>query len=328
MSIFARVAGTGSYLPELRLTNQDLVERLAKTGLETSDEWIKTRSGISARHFAAENELTSDLAVKAAEAALSSAGITSEDLDLIILATSTPDHLGGFPSTACVVQDKLGAHTSCAAFDVQAVCAGFTYALAIADAFIRSGSYKKVLVIGAETFSRILNFQDRGTCVLFGDGAGAVVLEASKEAGILSTALHADGSQRDILCVPGRAGNGEVHGSPFMTMDGQAVFKLAVKVLEQVAHEALDKANLRPEQIDWLVPHQANMRIMEGTAKKMGMSMDKVIVTVHEHGNTSAASIPLALDSGVRSGQIKRGQHLLLEGVGGGFAWGAVAIKY
>lgn len=328
MSIFARVAGTGSYLPELRLTNQDLVERLAKNGLETSDEWIKTRSGISARHFAAENELTSDLAVKAAQAALSSAGITSEDLDLIILATSTPDHLGGFPSTACVVQDKLGAHTSCAAFDVQAVCAGFTYALAIADAFIRSGSYKKVLVIGAETFSRILNFQDRGTCVLFGDGAGAVVLEASKEAGILSTALHADGSQRDILCVPGRSGNGEVHGSPFMTMDGQAVFKLAVKVLEQVAHEALDKANLKPEQIDWLVPHQANIRIMEGTAKKMGMSMDKVIVTVHEHGNTSAASIPLALDSGVRSGQIKRGQHLLLEGVGGGFAWGAVAIKY
>ena len=328
MSIYARVAGTGSYLPTLRLSNQDLVERLAKNGLETSDEWITTRSGISARHFAAENELTSDLAVKAAQAALTSAGITSADLDLIILATSTPDHLGGFPSTACVVQDKLGAHTSCAAFDVQAVCAGFTYALAIADAFIRSGSYKKVLVIGAETFSRILNFQDRGTCVLFGDGAGAVVLEASNEAGILSTALHADGSQRDILCVPGRAGNGEVHGSPFMTMDGQAVFKLAVKVLEQVAHEALDKANLKPEQIDWLVPHQANIRIMEGTAKKMGMSMDKVIVTVHEHGNTSAASIPLALDSGVRSGQIKRGQHLLLEGVGGGFAWGAVAIKY
>ena len=328
MSIFARVAGTGSYLPEQRLTNQDLVERLAKTGLETSDEWITTRSGISARHFAAENELTSDLAVKAAEAALTSAGLTSEDLDLIILATSTPDHLGGFPSTACVVQDKLGAHTACAAFDVQAVCAGFTYALAIADAFIRSGSFKKVLVIGAETFSRILDFQDRGTCVLFGDGAGAVVLEASQEPGILSTALHADGSQRDILCVPGRAGNGEVHGSPFMTMDGQAVFKLAVKVLEQVAHEALEKANLKPEQIDWLVPHQANIRIMEGTAKKMGMSMDKVIVTVHEHGNTSAASIPLALDAGVRSGQIQRGQHLLLEGVGGGFAWGAAVLKY
>jgi 3-oxoacyl-[acyl-carrier-protein] synthase-3 len=328
MSIYARVAGTGSYLPELRLSNQDLVERLAKNGLETSDEWITTRSGISARHFAAENELTSDLAVKAAESALSSAGLSSSDLDLIILATSTPDHLGGFPSTACVVQDKLGAHTACAAFDIQAVCAGFTYALATADAFIRCGTYKKVLVIGAETFSRILDFQDRGTCVLFGDGAGAVVLEASKEAGILSTALHADGSQRDILCVPGRAGNGEVHGSPFMTMDGQAVFKLAVKVLEQVAYEALEKANLKPEQIDWLVPHQANIRIMEGTAKKMGMSMDKVIVTVHEHGNTSAASIPLALDSGVRSGQIKRGQYLLLEGVGGGFAWGAVVLKY
>lgn len=328
MSIYARVAGTGSYLPAQRLTNQDLVERLAKTGLETSDEWITTRSGIAARHFAAENELTSDLAVKAAQAALSSAGISSSDLDLIILATSTPDHLGGFPSTACVVQDKLGAHTACAAFDVQAVCAGFTYALATADAFIRCGSYQKVLVIGAETFSRILDFQDRGTCVLFGDGAGAVVLEASSEPGILSTALHADGSQRDILCVPGRSGNGSVHGSPFMTMDGQAVFKLAVKVLEQVAHEVLEKANLKPEQIDWLVPHQANIRIMEGTAKKMGMSMDKVIVTVHEHGNTSAASIPLALDCGVRSGQIQRGQHLLLEGVGGGFAWGAVALKY
>jgi 3-oxoacyl-[acyl-carrier-protein] synthase-3 len=328
MSIFARVAGTGSYLPEQRLTNQDLVERLAKSGLETSDEWITTRSGISARHFAAEHELTSDLAVKAAQAALTSAGITSEDLDLIILSTSTPDHLGGFPSTACVVQDKLGAHTACAAFDVQAVCAGFTYAIATADAFIRCGSYKKVLVIGAETFSRILDFQDRGTCVLFGDGAGAVVLEASNEPGILATALHADGSQRNILCVPGRAGNGEVHGSPFMTMDGQAVFKLAVKVLEQVAHEVLEKAHLKPEQIDWLVPHQANIRIMEGAAKKMGMSMDKVIVTVHEHGNTSAASIPLALDAGVRSGQIQRGQYLLLEGVGGGFAWGAIALKY
>ena len=328
MSTFARVAGTGSYLPEQRLTNQDLVERLAKNGLETSDEWISTRSGISARHFASKDELTSDLAVKAAQAALASAGITSEDLDLIILSTSTPDHLGGFPSTACVVQDKLGAHNACAAFDVQAVCAGFTYALATADAFIRTGSYKKVLVIGAETFSRILDFQDRTTCVLFGDGAGAVVLEASNEPGILATALHADGSQRNILCVPGRAGNGEVHGSPFMTMDGQAVFKLAVKVLEQVAHEVLEKANLKPEQIDWLVPHQANIRIMEGTAKKMGMSMDKVIVTVHEHGNTSAASIPLALDAGVRSGQIQRGQYLLLEGVGGGFAWGAVALKY
>ena len=303
MNTYSHVAGTGSYLPALRLTNQDLVERLAKSGLETSDEWIVTRSGISARHFAADNQLTSDLAVEAAKAALISAGLTSSDLDLIILATSTPDHLGGFPSTACVVQDKLGAHTQCAAFDVQAVCAGFTYALAIADAFIRTGTYKKVLVLGAETFSRILDFQDRTTSVLFG-------------------------SQRDILCVPGRAAQGGVEGSAFLTMDGPAVFKLAVKVLEQVAHEALDKANLKPEQIDWLVPHQANIRIMEGTARKMGMSMDKVIVTVHEHGNTSAASIPLALDAGIRSGQIQRGQHLLLEGVGGGFAWGAVAIKY
>jgi len=328
MSTYARVAGTGSYLPELRLTNQDLVERLAKTGLETSDEWITTRSGISARHFAADNELTSDLAVKAAQAALDSAKSSAQEINLIILATSTPDHLGGFPSTACVVQDKLGAHNQCAAFDVQAVCAGFSYALAIADAFIRTGTYKKVLVIGAETFSRILDFNDRTTCVLFGDGAGAVVLEASSEPGILSSALHADGSQRDILCVPGRAVRGGVEGSAFMTMDGQAVFKLAVKVLEQVAIEAIDKAGLKPEQIDWLVPHQANIRIMEGTARKMGMSMDKVIVTVHEHGNTSAASIPLALDAGVRSGQIQRGQHLLLEGVGGGFAWGAVVLKY
>lgn len=328
MTVYSRVLGTGSYLPAERLTNHDLVERLAKIGLETSDEWIKTRSGISARHFAAANELTSDLAVKAAQAALKSAGIESSDLDLIILATSTPDHLGGFPSTACVVQDKLGAHNHCAAFDVQAVCAGFTYALAIADAFIRIGTYKKVMVLGAETFSRILNFQDRTTSVLFGDGAGAVILEASAEPGILSAALHADGSQRDILCVPGRATNGGVEGAAFLTMDGPAVFKLAVKVLEQVAHEALEKANLKSEQIDWLVPHQANIRIMEGTARKMGMSMDKVIVTVHEHGNTSAASIPLALDAGIRSGQIKRGQHLLLEGVGGGFAWGAVTIKY
>ena len=328
MNMYSRVAGTGSYLPEQRLSNQDLVERMAKMGLETSDEWIYTRSGILARHFAAENELTSDLAVKAAQAALESAGFSVDDLDLIILATSTPDHLGGFPSTACVVQDKLGAQTHCAAFDVQAVCAGFVYALSIADAFIRSGTYKRVLVIGAETFSRILDFKDLTTSVLFGDGAGAVILEASAEPGVLSIALHADGSQRDILCVPGRATQGGIEGSAFMTMDGRAVFKLAVKVLEQVALEALEKANLKSDQIDWLVPHQANIRIMESTARKMGMSMDKVIVTVQEHGNTSAASIPLALDYGIRSGQIQRGQHLLLEGVGGGFAWGAVVLKY
>ena len=302
MTIHSRIAGTGSYLPALRLSNDDLVARLAKSGLDTSDEWIKTRSGIEARHFASDDELTSDLGMKAALAAMASANCTAADLDLIILATSTPDHLGGFPSTACVIQDKLGAHHGCAAFDVQAVCAGFMYAMAVADAMIRTGSYRKVLVIGAEVFSRILDFQDRTTCVLFGDGAGAVILEASSEPGILASALHADGSQ--------------------------AVFKLAVKVLEQVAHEVRDRANLKAEQIDWLVPHQANIRIMEGTARKMGMSMDKVIVTVSEHGNTSAASIPLALDAGVRSGQIQRGQHLLLEGVGGGFAWGAVVLKY
>jgi 3-oxoacyl-[acyl-carrier-protein] synthase III len=325
---YARLAGTGSYLPEQRISNDDLVVRLAKDGLETSDEWIQTRSGISARHFAADHELTSDLAVKAAQAALQSASCDVSQIDLIILATSTPDHLGGFPSTACVIQDKLGARHGCAAFDVQAVCAGFSYALSIADAFIRAGVYQKILVIGAEVFSRILDFKDRTTCVLFGDGAGAVVLEASDQPGILASALHADGSQRDILCVPGRAICGGIDGSPFLKMDGQAVFKLAVKVLEQVANEVLEKANMTADQIDWLVPHQANIRIMEGTARKMGMSMDKVIVTVAEHGNTSAASIPLALDTGIRSGQIQRGQHVLLEGVGGGFAWGAVILRY
>ncbi len=325
---YARLAGTGSYLPEQRISNDDLVVRLAKDGLETSDEWIQTRSGISARHFAADHELTSDLAVKAAQAALQSASCDVSQIDLIILATSTPDHLGGFPSTACVIQDKLGARHGCAAFDVQAVCAGFSYALSIADAFIRAGVYQKILVIGAEVFSRILDFKDRTTCVLFGDGAGAVVLEASDQPGILASALHADGSQRDILCVPGRAICGGIDGSPFLKMDGQAVFKLAVKVLEQVANEVLEKANMTADQIDWLVPHQANIRIMEGTARKMGMSMDKVIVTVSEHGNTSAASIPLALDTGIRSGQIQRGQHVLLEGVGGGFAWGAVILRY
>lgn len=325
---FARLAGTGSYLPEQRVSNDDLVVRLAKDGLETSNEWIYTRSGISARHFAADHELTSDLAVKAAQAALQSASCDVSEIDLIILATSTPDHLGGFPSTACVVQDKLGIRHGCAAFDVQAVCAGFSYALSIADAFIRAGAHQKILVVGAEVFSRILDFQDRTTCVLFGDGAGAVVLEASDQPGILASALHADGSQRDILCVPGRAICGGIDGSPYLQMDGQSVFKLAVKVLEQVANEVLEKANMTADQIDWLVPHQANIRIMEGTARKMGMSMDKVIVTVAEHGNTSAASIPLALDTGIRSGQIQRGQHVLLEGVGGGFAWGAVILRY
>ena len=265
---------------------------LAKRGIETSDDWIFTRSGIQSRHFAAENEMTSDLAAKAALAALDMAKLTPQDIDLIILATSTPDNLGGFPSTACVVQDKLGIKNNCAAFDVQAVCSGFIYGIHLADALIRSGSNQRVLIIGAETFSRILNFDDRTTCVLFGDGAGAVVLEASDQPGILSTALHADGSYRDILCVPGTTKAGEIEGSAFLKMDGQAVFKLAVKVLEQVANEVLEKAHLSSSDIDWLIPHQANIRIMEGAAKKLGIATDHVIVTLASQGNTSAASIP------------------------------------
>ena len=325
---YAKILGTGSYLPANKVTNADITALLAKDGIETSDEWIFSRSGISARHFAADHELTSDLALHASRKAIEAAGIQASDIDLIILATSTPDNLGGFPSTACVLQDKLGITNGCAAFDVQAVCSGFAYSLAVADNFIRSGMYQKVLVVGAETFSRILNFKDRGTCVLFGDGAGAVVLGASDEPGILATAMHADGSHRDILCVPGRTDSGALQGSAFLEMDGQAVFKLAVKVLEQVAGEVLAKANLTPADIDWLIPHQANIRIMEGTAKKLGVSRDHVVVTVHEHGNTSAASIPLALDTAVRAGQIKRGQHLLMEGVGGGFTWAAALVKY
>ena len=327
-AVYSKILGTGSYLPANRLTNDDMAAMLAKDGLETSDEWIFSRSGISARHFAAENELTSDLAVKASNAALAAAKITKDEIDLIILATSTPDNLGGFPSTACVVQDKLGIANGSAAFDVQAVCSGFAYSLAVADSFIRSGMYRNVLVIGAETFSRILDFKDRGTCVLFGDGAGAVVLGASDEPGILATAMHADGSYRDILCVPGRPENGRIAGSGFLVMDGQAVFKLAVKVLDQVAQEVLAKAGLTAADIDWLIPHQANIRIMEGTARKLGIARENVVVTVNEHGNTSAASIPLALDAAIAAGQIKRGQHLLMEGVGGGFTWAAALIKY
>ncbi len=325
---YAKILGTGSYLPANKVTNADITDMLAKDGIETSDEWIFSRSGISARHFAADGELTSDLALKASQKAIEAAGIDANDIDLIILATSTPDNLGGFPSTACVLQDKLGIKNGCAAFDVQAVCSGFAYSLAVADNFVRSGMYQKILIVGAETFSRILNFKDRGTCVLFGDGAGAVVIGASDEPGILATAMHADGSHRDILCVPGRTDNGALEGSAFLVMDGQAVFKLAVKVLEQVAQEVLEKANLTPADIDWLIPHQANIRIMEGTAKKLGIDRDHVVVTVHDHGNTSAASIPLALDTAIRAGQVKRGQHLLMEGVGGGFTWAAALVKY
>ena len=299
---------------------------LAERGLETSDEWIVSRSGISARHFADEGVLSSDLAVTAAQRALQMAQLAADDIDLIILATSTPDYLGGFPSTACVVQRKLGITNHCAALDVQAVCSGFVYAVSVADSFIRSGMHKRALVIGAEVFSRILDFNDRTTCVLFGDGAGAVVLAASDQPGILATKLHADGRHADILCVPGHMSGGAVQGSAFLTMDGQAVFKLAVSVLEQVANETLAAAGMQSEQIDWLIPHQANIRIMQGTAKKLGLPLEKMVVTVDQHGNTSAASIPLALDVAVRDGRIKSGQHVLMEGVGGGFTWGAALL--
>ncbi len=328
MTIFAKITGTGSYLPKNRIDNFQLAEKLLSKGIETSDEWIYTRSGIKARHFSAPEEMTSDLAVEAALKAIEAAKVDVQDIDMIILATSTPDNLGGFPSTACIVQKKLGITNDCAAFDVQAVCSGFMYGLHLANALITSGANRRILLIGAETFSRILNFQDRTTCVLFGDGAGAVLLEASSSPGILSTAVHADGSQTDILCIPGYAKDGVIEGSGFLEMDGQAVFKLAVKVLEQVGQEALQKADLQASQIDWLIPHQANIRIMQSTAKKLGIAPDHVIVTVHDQGNTSAASVPLALDDGIRSGKIVRGQNLLLEGVGGGFAWGAACIRY
>ncbi|QAU34245.1 beta-ketoacyl-ACP synthase III [Janthinobacterium sp. 17J80-10] len=328
MSLYSKIIGTGSYLPPRRVTNHDLAAQLAEKGIETSDEWIVSRSGISARHFADADMHSSDLAVEAAKRALDAAGLQPEDVDLIILATSTPDFLGGFPSTACVVQRKLGITNGCGAFDVQAVCSGFAYAVSIADNFIKSGANKKVLVIGAEVFSRILNFDDRGTCVLFGDGAGAVVLSASAEPGILATKLHADGRYADILCVPGKPSGGAIEGSAFLVMDGQAVFKMAVSVLEKVAHEALEAAGMEASQIDWLVPHQANIRIMQSTAKKLGLPMEKMVVTVDQHGNTSAASIPLALDCAVRDGRIKPGHNVMMEGVGGGFTWGAVLAKF
>ena len=324
MTRYARITGTGSYLPERRLTNNDLAAELAQRGIETSNEWIVERTGIQARHFADAQTNSSDLALQASRKAIEAAGITAQDIDLIIVATSTPDMV--FPSTACILQNKLGAN-GCPAFDVQAVCSGFVYALTVADAMIRSGTAKRALVVGAEVFSRLLDFNDRTTCVLFGDGAGAVVLEASDEPGILATDLHADGSHVGILCVPGNVSGGQVLGSPLLTMDGQAVFKMAVGVLEKAAHAVLAKAGKTEADIDWLVPHQANIRIMQSTAKKLKLSMDKVIVTVPQHGNTSAASIPLALDHGMRSGQIQAGQTVMLEGVGGGFTWGAVLLN-
>ena len=322
---YSRITGTGSFLPPRRLTNADLAAELALKGVETSDEWIVERTGICARHFAAPDVTSSDLGVEAATRALDAAGIKASDIDLIIVATSTPDMV--FPSVACMVQQKLGI-AGCPAFDVQAVCSGFVYALTVADALIKTGSATKALVIGAEVFSRILDFSDRTTCVLFGDGAGAVVLEASSTPGILSSDLHADGKYVGILCVPGHVSGGQVMGNPLLKMDGPTVFKLAVSVLESSARAALAKANLQETDIDWLIPHQANVRIMHSTARKLKLPLEKLVVTVDEHGNTSAASIPLALDVAVREGKVKKGDTVMLEGVGGGFTWGAVLLNY
>ena len=320
--IHARIAGTGSYLPGNPVTNDDLVAR----GIETSNDWVVSRTGIRARHLADEGVTSSDLAEIAARRALDAADASPDGVDLIIVATSTPDFI--FPSTAALLQSRLGIRNAGAAFDVQAVCSGFAYALSVAEKFIRSGSHKRALVVGAEVFSRILDWKDRTTCVLFGDGAGAIVLEASEKPGILSSALHADGSHHPILCVPGTVASGRVLGDPFLRMDGPAVFKFAVRVLGDIANEVLDSAQVSIEDVDWLVPHQANIRIIQSTAKRLGMSMEKVITTVAMHGNTSAASIPLALDVAVRDGRIQRGQKIVLEGVGGGFTWGAVIVEY
>ena len=319
--MYSKIIGTGSYLPAKVLTNFDL-EKL----VETSHDWIVSRSGIHERHVAAEDELTSDLALQASLRAIEAAGISANEIDLVIVATTTPDQV--FPSTACILQDKLGIKNRGPAFDMQAVCGGFVYALNTADLYIRGGQAKTALVAGAEVLSRILDWNDRTTCVLFGDGAGAVVLRASDTPGIVASKLHADGSHRGMLKADGSLRNGEVQGEPFIKMDGQAVFKFAVKVLSEVVEEVLEENHLSGSDISWLVPHQANIRIMEATAKKLGLSMDKVIVTVATHGNTSAASIPLALDTAVRDGRIKAGQNILLEAVGGGFTWGAVLIRW
>lgn len=322
---FSRITGTGSHLPPRRLTNDDMVAMLAPRGVETSDQWIIERTGIRARHFADDGVFSSDLGVHAARAALHAAGRVPDDVDLIIVATSTPDMV--FPSTAAIIQHKLGI-AGCPAFDVQAVCSGFVYALTVADAMIKTGSANCALVIGTEIFSRLLDFDDRTTCVLFGDGAGAVVLEASDEPGILASDLHADGKHVGILCVPGHVSGGQITGDPLLKMDGQAVFKLAVGVLEQAARTVLEKAGRSEADIDWLIPHQANIRIMQGTAKKLKLPLDRLVVTVDEHGNTSAASIPLALDHAVRAGKVKPGDTVMLEGVGGGFTWGAVLLDF
>jgi len=313
--IFSRIVGTGSCLPARVMTNDEFARRL-----ETSDAWIRERTGIRQRHIAEESQTSSDLALAASRSALQAAGMAAADLDLIIVATSTPDYI--FPSTACLLQAKLGVKGS-AAFDVQAVCSGFVYALATADSFIRSGNYRNALVVGAEVFSRILDWNDRGTCVLFGDGAGAAVLAADSKPGIHASVLRADGSHAGMLSVPGNVSRGAIVGSPFLHMDGQAVFKFAVRVLEESARETAAKAGLALESVDWLIPHQANVRILEAVARKLHLPREKLVVTVDHHGNTSAASVPLALDEYVRAGRIRPGQRLLLQGVGGGFTWGS-----
>ena len=325
MTRFARITGTGSCLPPNRLTNADMVDMLAQRGVETSDDWIVERTGIRARHFAADDMFASDLAAVACREAMAAADVLPADVYLIIVARSTPDMV--FPSTAALLQHKLGI-AGCPVFDVQAVCSGFIYALTVADALIQSGTAHKALVVGAEVFSRILDFNDRTTCVLFGDGAGAVMLEASDKPGILATDIHADGKHSGILCVPGHVSGGSILGDPLLKMDGQSVFKLAVGVLEDTARAVLAKAGKTAEDVDWLIPHQANIRIMQSTARKLKLPMDKVVVTVDQHGNTSAASIPLALDHAVRQGQVKRGDTLMLEGVGGGFTWGSVLLDF
>ena len=313
--IYSRIAGTGSYLPARVMTNAEFAARL-----ETSDAWIRERTGIVQRHIAEKSQASSDLALEASRRALDAAGLRPDDIDLIIVATSTPDYI--FPSTACLLQAKLGVK-GCPAFDVQAVCSGFVYALSTADALIKSGQYKSALVVGAEVFSRILDWNDRGTCVLFGDGAGAVVLRASEKPGIHASVLHADGSQVDLLSVPGNVCGGAIVGSPFLQMNGQGVFKFAVRVLEEAARETVAAAGMQMSEVDWLIPHQANVRILDATARKLGLPPEKLVVTVDHHGNTSAASIPLALDEFVRAGKIRPGQRILMEGVGGGFTWGA-----
>jgi len=316
----SRIAGTGRYLPARVMTNDELARRV-----DTSDEWIRTRTGIRQRHIAADDEMTSDLALHASRHAIAAAGLAPDDVDMIVVATATPDMI--FPSTACILQDKLGVRGG-AAFDVGAVCSGFVYALALADKMVSSGAARNALVVGAEIYSRILDWNDRGTCVLFGDGAGAVMLVPSEAPGILTSHLHADGSHRGILCVPGHVQSGVVTGTPFVQMDGTAVFKFAVKVLAEVAHEALTAAHLQTDDIDWVIPHQANIRIMDATMKKLHLPPDRLIVTVDQHGNTSAASIPMALDIAVRDGRITAGQVVMMLGVGGGFTWGSVLVRW